>query len=142
MLSATLRCGPTLIRRANSTKAVPIQATWSVKELISSYPSPTISSATLNHLHRVSALIPPAEGSTEFEMLKHEMEDMVKLVHAVKLVDTSTVELQGWNTRDELNQVDLKAGLGPAVEENRDLLSYASRSVDGLYVVEADKARE
>ena len=67
--------------------AIPTRPTWSVNELLSSYPKPQISPATLKHLHELSALIPPEEGTPEHAKLTAEMENLVKLVEAVKLVD-------------------------------------------------------
>ena len=64
---------------------------WSVNELLSLYPRPAISPATLKHLHALSALIPPEEGSPERAKLTKETQDLVKLVEAVKLVDTKSV---------------------------------------------------
>lgn len=70
------------------------------------------------------------------------MEELVRLVEAVKLVDTSGVELRGWKNRDDLNQVDLTVGQSAAVEETEgSLMQHAARSVDGMYVVDADKPR-
>ena len=77
------------VRAETDSCGIPIHPTWSVNELISSYPTPTITSATLKRLHELSALIPPVEGTTEHGTLKREMEDLVKLVEAVKLVDLS-----------------------------------------------------
>ena len=132
------------LARYNSTKSdiFPEHPTWSVKDLLSSYPKPTLSSATLNRLHQAAALIPPAQGTPEHDLLKEEMEELVRLVEAVKLVDTSGVELRGWKNRDDLNQVDLTVGQSTAVEETEgSLMQHAARSVDGMYVVDADKPR-
>ncbi|PAV20512.1 hypothetical protein PNOK_0313900 [Pyrrhoderma noxium] len=40
-------------------------------------------------LHDLSALIPPEEGTEAHEELKNELEEMMRLVEAVKLVDTN-----------------------------------------------------
>ncbi|KAI9066383.1 hypothetical protein FKP32DRAFT_1673908 [Trametes sanguinea] len=128
---------------------IPLKPTWSVTELLSSYPRPEITPATLKRLHELSALIPPEEGTPEHAKLTQEMEDLVKLVEAVKLVDVSAVpedgvpdgriwaEGEGINPRSEPreNPEDLETAHGRA------LLAHASRSMDGLYVVEADKPR-
>ncbi len=71
---------------------IPRKPTWSVHELISSYPRPHISDATLKKLHQLSALVPPTEGTPEHERIRRELEEMVRLVEAVKLVDTSSVD--------------------------------------------------
>ncbi|KAF8915848.1 hypothetical protein CPB85DRAFT_1387283 [Mucidula mucida] len=79
---------------------VPLRPTWSVNELLSSYPKPILSDDALVRLHQLSALIPPKEGSSEFRKLKAEMEDLVKLVEAVKLVNTNGVQVgQGLETK-------------------------------------------
>jgi len=64
---------------------IPTQPSWSVNALLSSCPTPTISAATIKHLHQLSALIPPTEGTQEHEKLTREMEELVRLVEAVKL---------------------------------------------------------
>ena len=71
---------------------IPIRPTWSVNELLSSYPKPTISPATLKHPHTLSALIPPEEGSPDHAKLTEEIQDLVKLVEAVKPVNTDPVD--------------------------------------------------
>ena len=69
------------------TSGIPLKPTWSVHNLVSSYPKPTISSANFKRLHELSALHPPPEGTSEHEERKQELEDLVTLVEAVKLVD-------------------------------------------------------
>ncbi|RDX53595.1 hypothetical protein OH76DRAFT_1342798 [Lentinus brumalis] len=126
---------------------IPLKPTWSVHELLSSYPRPTVSPATLKRLHELSALIPPLEGTPEHAKLSQEMEELVRLVEAVKLVDVNEVAEDGpvpdgriWASGEA---VSLNAGaLGEAeTVGGRSLLQHASRTVDGLYVVEADKPR-
>jgi Asp-tRNA(Asn)/Glu-tRNA(Gln) amidotransferase C subunit len=121
-----------------------VRPTWSVNTLLSSYPTPTISSATLLRLHELSALIPPPAGTPEHDILKREMEDLVRLVEAVKLVDTKDVHLNG--PRDEQNgdQQYNNQQLHECQEQDhsgRSLLSHASRTLDGFYVVDADRKR-
>lgn len=132
---------------------IPTQRTWSVNDLLSSYPKPTISSATLDHIHTLSALVPPREGSPERKKLAEELEDLVKLVEAVKLADSSLLE----RTRSE--ETDIPDGRvwaedkgidittpheqpsGKETVTGRALLDYASRTADSLYVVEADRRK-
>ncbi|OCH95948.1 hypothetical protein OBBRIDRAFT_883565 [Obba rivulosa] len=71
---------------------IPIRPTWSVYELLSSYPQPTIHPTALKRLHELSGLIPPKEGTPEHAKLTEQMERLVKLVDAVKSVDFSKVE--------------------------------------------------
>jgi len=106
---------------------------------------------TLKRLHELSALIPPAEGTPEHVKLTREMEGLVRLVEAVKLVDTSEVQRE-----DDGNVPDGRIwaeGLGMELIENvtsaedsetssgRKLLSHSSRIRNGLYIVDVDKAR-
>ncbi|KZS98098.1 hypothetical protein SISNIDRAFT_481960 [Sistotremastrum niveocremeum HHB9708] len=70
---------------------VPVRPTWSVNELLSSYPKPTLSDEKFKRLHELSALVPPQEGTPEHAELKSRMEELIRLVEAVKLVDTSSV---------------------------------------------------
>lgn len=77
---------PHITYKRRDEDRIPVRPTWSINELLSSYPKPTISTATLKHLHILSALIPPEEGSLDHTKLIEEMQDLVKLVEAVKLV--------------------------------------------------------
>ena len=129
---------------------IPLKPTWSVNELLSSYPRPTISPSTLKRLHELSALIPPAESTPEHTKLTREMEELVRLVEAVKLVDVSGVTEEGsvpdgriWASGEGiLLDAEAFATSGDAnAAEGRALLTHASRTMDGLYVVEADKPR-
>ncbi|KAK1231720.1 hypothetical protein PQX77_005152 [Marasmius sp. AFHP31] len=122
---------------------IPLKPTWSVNGLLSSYPKPTISSATLSRLHDLSALIPPEEGTKEHEKLKRELEELIRLVEAVKLVNTDGVVYEHWGP-------ELGDGAEPLPEDVKDeemeisgrkLLEYATKTEDGLYVVEADRRR-
>jgi len=128
---------------------IPVRPTWSVNELLSSYPKPTISPATLKHLHTLSALIPPEEGSPEHAKLTEEMQDLVKLVEAVKLVDTESVRdengIPDGRIWAEGTGIDLDAKPIP-VDENevqgRGLLKYAKNvSPDGLYLIDSDRSK-
>ena len=129
---------------------IPLKPTWSVNELLSSYPRPTISPSTLKRLHELSALIPPSEGTPEHAKLTMEMEELVKLVEAVKLVDISGVSEEGsvpdgriWASGEGVTlDAEAFAASGDATStQGRALLTHASRTMDGLYVVEADKPR-
>jgi Asp-tRNA(Asn)/Glu-tRNA(Gln) amidotransferase C subunit len=120
---------------------IPLKPTWSVYELLSSYPKPTISSATLEHIHELSALIPPKEGTAEHEKLLQELGDLIKLVEAVKLVNTDGVQCtdrvykEDWDRTLVETETTVQGGTGQS------LLTHASRTVDGLYVVDADRKR-
>lgn len=131
--------------------AIPLKPTWSVDDLLSSYPRPTISSSALRRLHVLSALTPPEEGTSAHSRLTRELEDLVRLVESVRsfnapgasnTVDTtldSRVRAEG--TGIDLQKVppgdrDL-AALDPV-----ELLSRASRTESGFYVVHSDRARK
>ena len=120
---------------------IPLKPTWSVYELLSSYPKPTISSATLEHIHELSALIPPKEGTPEHEMLLQELGDLIKLVEAVKLVNTDEVQLTGRVYKKDWDRSLARMGKTVEVETGRSLLTHSSRTADGHYVVDADRKR-
>lgn len=125
---------------------IPLQPTWSVHDLLSSYPKPKLSPSTLTHLHRLSALTPPEEGTPEHAKLTSELEDLIKLVEAVKLVDCS--ELQADQEGNKIPDgrilpkgvgIDLNGGSVEEVKDGRELLKHAARTEDGFYVVDADR---
>jgi len=149
-LSSSLSSKHTLRAEVETDEhGIPVHPTWSVNELLSSYPKPTISPATLKHLHTLSALIPPEEGSPEHAKLTEEMQDLVKLVEAVKLVNTDSVD-DGNGIPDgriwaEGTGIDLDAEPAP-VDENevqgRDLLKYSKNvSKEGLYLIDSDRTK-
>ena len=128
---------------------IPVRPTWSVNELLSSYPKPTISPATLKHLHTLSALIPPEEGSHEHAKLTEEIQDLVKLVEAVKLINADSVG-DGNGVPDgriwaEGAGIDLDAEPTPTDEnevQGRSLLKYAKNvSPEGLYLIDSDRSK-
>lgn len=128
--------------------AIPLKPTWSVDDLLSSYPRPTISSPALDRLHVLSALIPPEEGTPEHANLIRELEDLVKLVESVRLFNVPSdsipmdvvVDARVWaeNTGIDLQKVPSgshdREALDPA-----ELLSRASRTENGLYVMHSDR---
>ncbi|RDB23177.1 hypothetical protein Hypma_009655 [Hypsizygus marmoreus] len=121
---------------------IPLRPTWSVNQLLSSYPKPTLSSTTLIRLHELSALIPPAEGTPEHAKLKGEMEEFIRLVEAVKLVDTEGVRPTSHRGNEDMRTSD-QSLLSPSYQEvsGRDLLKHAERTRDGFYVVDSDRKR-
>ena len=133
--------------------AIPTRPTWSVNELLSSYPKPKISPATLKHLHELSALIPPEEGTPEHAKLTAEMENLVKLVEAVKLVDVgeSSVSESGevpdgriWAAGTGIRLEREKGGDSAADDKEvhgQALLGYAARTENKHYVVDTDRKR-
>jgi len=149
-LNSSLSSNPTLRTGVETDEyGIPIRPTWSVNELLSSYPKPTISPATLKHLHTLSALIPPEEGSPEHAKLTDEMQDLVKLVEAVKLVNTDSVD-DGNGIPDgriwaEGAGIDLDAEPVLADEnevQGRGLLKYAKNvTPEGLYLIDSDRSK-
>ena len=133
--------------QANSC-GIPLHPTWSVNDLLSSYPTPTITSSTLKRLHELSALVPPEEGTPEHDSLKRELEDLIKLVEAVKLVslgDEVSAEKQipdgrVWAEGTGIRSTDVPAEADGEVTGSA-LLRFANRTSDGLYVVDADRTK-
>lgn len=152
------RVSPRSWSRTQSTKVnnmvgtdacgIPLQPTWSVNDLLSSYPIPTITSATFKRLHELSALLPPAEGTEEHDKLKQELEDLVKLVEAVKLVDLSAESRIKGGIPDgricaegtSAQPADFQVATDGEVV-GADLLRYGARTADGLYMVDSDRNR-
>ena len=134
---------PLFRRRAFATRVehdelgIPVRPTWSVHELLSSYPSPKLQPAQIQRLYELSALIPPEEGSVKYAEVKEELEEMIRLVEAVRLVDTSDVVLQGRREQEDADQVVLT----PDDKSGQDLLTHSSRTKNGFYVVDADRRR-
>ena len=132
---------------------VPSQPTWSVHELLSSYPRPSISASTFKKLHELSALLPPEEGTKEYDQLKHELEEMVRLVDAVRLVDTSSAvsgadlipdgriraEDEGIVLSSNTRDVEFQDS---STESGTELLKHASRTKNGYYAVEAERRKK
>ena len=118
----------------------------------SSYPKPTISPSTLRRIHELSALVPPVESTDEHKQLTLEMENLVKLVEAVKLVDTSEIDQLALSKGEavpdgriwaEGTGIDLQADVtGRTGEEGQSLLQHAARTENGMYVVDTDRRRK
>lgn len=132
---------------------IPTRPTWSVNELLSSYPVPKITPATLKHLHDLSALIPPQEGTPEHAKLTSEMENLVKLVEAVKLVDLGSTpgavegEVPDGRIWAEGTGIPLECSQEsvPPKDEGevhgQALLDHASRTENSLYVVDTSRPK-
>ena len=59
--------------------AIPLKPTWSINKLLESYPKPSLSPETIARLHKLSALVPPVEGTPEHARLTRELNDLVNL---------------------------------------------------------------
>ncbi|KAF6762790.1 hypothetical protein DFP72DRAFT_567377 [Ephemerocybe angulata] len=121
---------------------MPLKPTWSVHELLSSYPSPKLPPDTLRKLYTLSALVPPEAGTPEHAKVTKELEEMVRLVEAVRLVTTQGVVVAGRGEKEDMDRKhygnpddDREDGYG------QELLQHAARTVDGYYVVETDRTR-
>lgn len=138
-LSLSRRISTSRSRKETDSCGLPVQPTWSVYELLSSYPSPELSTNTIARLYELSALVCPKADTPQFKLIKEELEDMVRLVEAVRLVDTSGISVKG---RGEKEDADLNT---PHTEElgesGKDLLKHASRAKDGFYIVDSDRRR-
>lgn len=123
---------------------IPLKPTWSLRALVSSYPSPSLSSVTFQRLHELSALIPPGQGTPEYDATKKELDELVRLVEAVRLVnadrpsDSSIPDGRVWA---ETAGIPLtKEPLDDEIQETG-LLHFANRTLEGMYVVETDRER-
>ncbi|KAH9077384.1 hypothetical protein EDB83DRAFT_2349789, partial [Lactarius deliciosus] len=115
--------------------AIPLKPTWSVDDLLSSYPRPTISSPALDRLH----------CTPEHAKLIRELEDLVKLVESVRLFNVPTpthviADARVWaeNTGIDLQNVPSRTHDREALD-SAELLSQASRTENGLYVMHSDR---
>jgi len=122
---------------------VPVKPTWSVQALLSSYPTTTLPYANLAHLHKLAALVPPPEGSHEAEKLQSDMSELVRLVEAVKLINTEGVEPE--NLLEPILLSDVDTATSPAQRSDEvsgtDLLKHAERTSNGFYVVDTPSTR-
>ncbi|KAG1753742.1 uncharacterized protein EDB91DRAFT_1099651 [Suillus paluster] len=144
-MACPLRYSTSRVIVETDTYGIPLKPTWSVQELLSSYPAPSISPATFKRLHELSALLPPEEGTPEYSKLKHELEDLIKLVEATKLFnveETESIDIPDGRVMAEGSGIPLdRTPREDGDVRGHDLLSYASRSVNGMYVVETDRSR-
>jgi Asp-tRNA(Asn)/Glu-tRNA(Gln) amidotransferase C subunit len=125
---------------------IPLKPTWSVDELLSSYPSPTISHETFTRLHKLSALIPPEKNSPEYQKNKDELEELVKLVEAVRMAEpgeldaSDSSEIPDGRIWSQDVGVTLDVDVRPdAKAKDYDILKHASRTEDGYFVVETER---
>ncbi|KAF9222052.1 hypothetical protein BS17DRAFT_232687 [Gyrodon lividus] len=125
---------------------IPLKPTWSVRELLSSYPSPCLSPATFKRLHELSALAPLPECTPEYDLMKKELDELVRLVEAVKLIDverSADDSIPDGRICAEGTGIPLTKVVKWKNDEThgRELLKHASRTVDGMYIVETDRKR-
>ncbi|KXN87944.1 hypothetical protein AN958_07954 [Leucoagaricus sp. SymC.cos] len=139
--SPALLCRPYSSSAQTDEYGIPLQPSWSVTELLSSYPKPTISSQTLNRLHELAALVPPIEGIPEHTKLQEGISELVRLVEAVKLVNAHDVTISArWGIEDaDKRNVEM---FPKDIPEGQTLLKHAARTQDGFYLVDADRKRK
>lgn len=119
---------------------IPTAPTWSVTSLLSSYPRPLISSQTLNHLHKLAALIPPTQDTPEYEKLRKEVSELIRLVGAVRLVDTSGILVSARWGEEDADRQNAELPLQD-ISEGQELLKHAARVENGFYLVDADRKK-
>lgn len=122
---------------------LPLSPTWSVHKLIGSYPSPTLSDATLRRLYDSAALLAPKSDTHAFEEVKKEMEDLIRLVEAVKMApgddDAKGPPPDGrvWPSgRGIIPLEDIVESEETKLPSGRELLKHAPRTVNGYYLVD------
>ncbi|KAG8985526.1 hypothetical protein FRB94_004888 [Tulasnella sp. JGI-2019a] len=163
--SRTLSCfRRALTRRAQSTiptlsyknitvdeLGMPTEPTWSVKALLESYPPPVLDPAHLIRLHKLSALDPPPYDSQEFDTLRADLGELIRLVEAVKTVELPKSDDEDgmipdgriWQDErgmlfDENTQDALELASEP---QGGELLEHASKTADGFYLVKSERRR-
>jgi len=86
----------------------------------------------------VSSLVPPEEGTPSYNALKQNLEEMIKLVEAVRLVDTPEL-LAGRSEQEDTDLVAPQIILSGKI--GQELLKHASRISDQFYVVNSERRR-
>jgi len=82
-------------------------------------------------------LIPPKEDTAEYGQLKAGLEELIRLVEAVKMVDTERITVFG--SEDPSIQVVDTSPPQERPPNGRSLLQHAARTRNGFYIVDADK---
>ncbi|KAF8511171.1 hypothetical protein JB92DRAFT_2726194 [Gautieria morchelliformis] len=127
---------------------LPLSPPWSVHALINSYSSPTLSDSTLLKMYDSAALVPPAADTREFREVKREMEDLVRLVEAVRTAPQEPMEGEGEGPADgrvwpSAKGLALEDVVDPdeALPSGRELLEHAQRTRNGCYLVDRAQAK-
>ena len=121
---------------------VPVSSSWSVRQLLKDYPAPTLSDATFEKLHKLSALNAPSDP-TERESLRRQLEGLIKMVNAVRVAplpdgrgDAKIEDARIWP--EDLG-IDLERKVQPPGEgepHGRELLAHSTVSNgEGAYVL-------
>jgi Asp-tRNA(Asn)/Glu-tRNA(Gln) amidotransferase C subunit len=83
-------------------------------------------------------LIQPEEGTPEYQNVKHDLEEMIRLVEAVRLVDTKGVTVRGRKVEEDS---DREYNVPTLDNDGQALLQLASQTQHGFYVVESERRR-
>ena len=123
---------------------LPLKPTWSIKELLAKQKDVEISNQQLAHLHKLSALQLPATDSTEYSKLKADLQQLVKLVEAVrgiKVPSEANGELPDGRIWPEGLGMELDLDWGDSkpsscrTSSEADLLPLAKETAQGKYYV-------
>jgi Asp-tRNA(Asn)/Glu-tRNA(Gln) amidotransferase C subunit len=131
------RCSRCLQKLKLDADGLPLTPAWSLREHIAAQPSTSLSREKLLHLHKLSALQPPATPEKESK-LKAELEDLIQLVESVRQfpqkVDLS-MEFPDGRIWPEGEGIQLEEV--PKAEGQGSFVDLASKALGRYYVVEA-----
>lgn len=92
---------------------LPTKPTWSLRALLESQPRFELSQSQLQHLYKLSALRPPPPNSAEEAKIKSELQEMIRLVEAVRTCPLLQDQTQNQSARvlaDGSEEADLPDG--------------------------------
>lgn len=89
---AVLRSAPGAALELDAEGLLPRGSRWSIRRLLESQPRVNLSSHQLQHLYKLSALNPPAQDSQAEQSIKAELEEMIRLVEAVRRAPSSSLK--------------------------------------------------
>lgn len=83
--------------------------------------------------------MPPEEGTPNYNALKQNLEEMIRLVEAVRSVDASEL-LTGRSEKEDADLVAPQTILSGEI--GQELLKHASHISDKFYVVDSERRRQ
>lgn len=121
---------------------VPTSPSWSVRQLLKDYPAPTLSNATFEKLHKLSALNAPSDPA-ERESLHRQLEGLIKMVNAVRIAPLPDNEEDGkiedariWPEGHGIDLERMVQSPGEGEPHGRELLVHSRVSNgEGVYVL-------
>ena len=121
---------------------MPTSSGWSVRQLLKDYPAPTLSDATFEKLHKLSALNAPSDP-IERESLRRQLEGLIKMVNAVRIAPLSDGgedgKIEDARIWPEDHGIDLERTVQPPGEgepHGRELLVHSKVSNgEGVYIL-------